>query len=743
MRPRLQDLAALALALVAGGTTGCGGDDAAAHPGLRLDGHLFLGEHLDRARAEAAPFAGEGLPHLGPQKLSTWRFASTGPVTRRSDDGIDLLAFRCERGGGVVSPEGWRIDAGRVDAVLVTFDPGFEVRAPSFHVSWRTEAGLEGQKLVQSTRQGLVSYRVDFDDEPLWSGTVVELAIRPEHVHRRGEARLAGLSFRGQVPDLAARGCSWAPVEHADERHLAVACAAPGRVAFPLAPSGPARLHVELGVLGPGARLRLSVAVLEGDRRRELLARDLSAADGWEHHALAVPELADGAELVLAAERLDGGSGAALALWGDPTLREVGAARPPDVFLYLVDTLRADHTELHGYERTRTPNLFRLASSSVTFETCISQGNWTLTSMPSLLTSTFVSRHGVPARRSQVDPELPTLAELLRARGYRTGSFITNRIVGTSRGLDRGFSVLRDFSFGNPSQWDPLGTLPEPVLPWIEEHLDEPLFVYVHTLEPHHPYEPGERYRVPSDYGGPIGKDNFRDARTPEEIAHVVSLYDGEIQFMDESLGRFLDGLERLERFDRGVFVFTSDHGEQFREHGQWTHAAGLHQHQVHVPLVVHLPGGERGGTRETRVVRSIDVLPTVLGQLGLPAPPSAQGIDLFDADAPTASLPGAVSEGFLDDRLAQTSVVVGGWKAIRRVAADGTVELEVFDLRADPREGRPLELGELPEGGRAAVEALDAWVERLAEQAAAAEEGAEAVDSRDVDDLQALGYIE
>jgi len=334
------------------------------------------------------------------------------------------------------------------------------------------------------------------------------------------------------------------------------------------------------------------------------------------------------------------------------------------------------------------------------------------------------------------------MAEVFRAAGYRTVSFYTNRIVGHMQGLNRGFSSLHDYSTRFQGQPARVGDLPDSVLPWISAHLDEPMFVYVHTLEPHHPYIPQGRFAVASDYVGHIDSETFREARTPAELAHVLTLYDSEIQYMDHSLGLLVGHLRKSGLFDESLLVFTSDHGEQFLEHGGWLHSKGLYDHQVHVPLIVHLPGGAGAGRRETRIVRSIDILPTMLSALGLPALPRAEGVDLFGADDLQPVF--ARSEQTRTDGTSFVSIRSERWKAVRVETPEGEVTTELFDLAADPREQAPLALETgtaLPAGSQAVVAALDLKPAPVRVDSGTEEEGD--LDTRDLDQLRELGYIE
>ncbi len=714
---------------------------------LQVPGHLFLGDAEEAARLEGAAvdLAQPGM-RADTRELALWRFQGATNIRHEGD----LLVFELEQRGEVVSPADWSVDASLVEELLLRIDTGAKHTYSRVRLTWKNERGEVGRKVVGAPVQGLQTFAVDLRGELAWDGTITELRIAPRVGKDGWTVRLAPLELRGQLVDLARLGAGRSEIRLGRVYQTGFFHTLPGDVRFDVEFPADPRLFLDTGVVGAGAeaprsggpesgRARLRVRAIVAGREHVLDEFERDAASGWQPRAIDLSAVAGlRGELVLSAEAL--GDGAVLACWGEPVLRAGDAPRKTNAFLYLADTLRADHLPAYGYARSSTPHLDRLAAEGLLFENCIAQGNRTNVSMPSIFTSTYPSQHGVPHLRRKAPADLPTLAETLRAAGYRTASFYTNRIVGHARGLGRGFSELHDFTAryrGEPAR---VGVLPEPVFEWVERHRDEPVFVYVHTLEPHHPYIPQERFQVPSDYAGPLTWETFRDAKTPDEVDYVRTLYDSEIQFMDHSLGRFVQHLETLELFDQALFVFTSDHGEQFLEHGGWLHGKGLFDHQVHVPLIVRLPGARDAGTRVERVVESVDVMPTMLRVLGLPVPPTAAGADLLATPATGGAPPVARSEDLELQGGLSVAVRSGRWKAVRAVE-DGIVHERLFDLETDPFEQAPLDPdGDLAPEARAVLAALDDVPRAVTNQAG---EDEEALDSRDLDQLRELGYIE
>ncbi len=727
---------------------------------VSFEDHLFLGERMDAARVEAAPLAVPGQEVVVTLRdLVGWRGEDA------SDPRIESghLSFRCEAGGRWVSPPGFALDTTLIDSLELGVDsdlpPDFRI-GTYFFLDWTARDGDEqrrGTKEVVLPGRG-VDRRVvvDFGSHEAWRGQVVEFAIRP-YVHEGARAKVTDLAFRGQFGELAKAGHGWREVLIDFHEQPTLFLTVPGEATWTVDVPAGARLHVDLGVVGPGARARFRLTAADAEVRAVLHDEVVDQAGGWRTRVVSLEPLAGRTvELTLAAAAVDGAP-PAVACWSDPALRvrSGAASRRPDVFFYLVDTLRADHLPAYGYDAIATPFVDLLAERSVLFEHCVAQGNWTKASMPSIMTGTYVSRHRVTMGRNEISSRLPTLAEELRAAGYRTASFITNRIAGRSTGLHRGFSTLVDASVTADGSLDAIRTLPRQVLPWIERHREEPLFVYVHTCEPHHPYVPGDGCRLDTGYAGDVDGANFMEtADTPEDVAEVVALYDGEIQVMDRSLGRFLTHLQRWGLFDDAVFALSSDHGETFQEHGEWTHGAGLYEHQVHVPLLFRAPGRRAlEGTRVDAVVRSIDILPTILEEVGLPVPPTVQGRSLFlrpPADAPLIER-GALVEDERERKnqtgFRELALRIGKFKVVRKTPQRGEPALMVYDLEADPLERQPVYQGDpggMPPDLAAALDFVHAWdwhAGLVDDDPTGATAGP--ADARDAADLGALGYID
>ncbi|MEM7052884.1 MAG: sulfatase, partial [Acidobacteriota bacterium] len=404
------------------------------------------------------------------------------------------------------------------------------------------------------------------------------------------------------------------------------------------------------------------------------------------------------------------------------------------VLLVTFDTTRADHLGAYGHQAARTPVLDRLAAEGVLFEQALAPVPITLPSHSSLMTGKVPPAHGVRDNGLFVlGEEQVTLAERLRGAGYRTAAAIGAYPLLARFGIAQGFELFDDH-LGTPYEdlygqrvlpkerlfFDerPAARVNAAALPWLEDHADEPFFLWLHYFDPHHPHEP------PAPYD--------------QLFAH--DLYDGEIAYADESLGKVIEHLERLGVADRTVVVMTSDHGEGRGEHEETTHSLLTYQSTLHVPLIVRWPEGPRGRRIGNRV-STIDVLPTVLDLLDLEVPEDIQGqslLPLLDDEKEGHDRRRELYAETLSPRLSR------GWGELRSLVVDGKKYIhgprpELFDLDGDPRE-----LDDLIDRQPELAAALRGRLERYLERHAARDlDSSVAVDEETVRRLQALGYLQ
>jgi arylsulfatase A-like enzyme len=370
------------------------------------------------------------------------------------------------------------------------------------------------------------------------------------------------------------------------------------------------------------------------------------------------------------------------------------------VVILLVDTLRAD--ALRAYDpssRVHTPAMDRFAREGVVFENAQSPENWTKPAVASILTSLFPATHGAKNDASRLPQSALTLGEIFQRRGFRTGSFIANGYVSRAFGFDQGWdhytNYIREQRNTNASNvFREAGD-------WMEAQLDEDpqrrLFTYVHTIDPHVPYDPPDehllRYDARTDYDGPVQNRRthllLEDAkRNPPRVVFTESdkvrlraLYDGEISYHDEHFARFLRRLEERGILDQTIFVVTADHGEEFEDHGSWGHGHSIFQELIEVPLMVRWPGVAPAGARVREVVSTMGIAPMVLEATGVEVPSEFEGRSLlgFVRGAPPEG-PWVAFSDFQENR----RVIRGmDWKLVLR----SSLTYVLFDLARDPRE--------------------------------------------------------
>ena len=343
--------------------------------------------------------------------------------------------------------------------------------------------------------------------------------------------------------------------------------------------------------------------------------------------------------------------------------------------LVSIDTLRSDHLPLYGARGLATPALDAIAADGVVFERAYSPCPLTLPAHTSILTGLDPAGHGV---RNNVGFTLdaskhPTLATLLKARGYRTGGAVSAFVLRGATGLASSFEFYDD-RIDAPADTSAAGSVqragPETMrraLGWLDSLAAGPFFLFVHLYEPHTPYDPPEPFRSSS-----------------------ASAYDGEIAFADSIVGTLVADLRRRDLYDGALVVVLSDHGEGLGDHGEQEHGILLYREELQVPLVVKLPGSRRRGTRVAEPVGLVDVLPTLAGELGLAPPPGLPGIDLFAGGSPPRAAERRIFSETMYPRIHL------GWSELRSLvgARDHFIEgvrAELYDVVSDPGETRDL----------------------------------------------------
>jgi arylsulfatase A-like enzyme len=336
-----------------------------------------------------------------------------------------------------------------------------------------------------------------------------------------------------------------------------------------------------------------------------------------------------------------------------------------NVVVITLDTTRADHLGAYGFQSIATPNIDWLAEEGVRFEAALTAVPLTVPAHASLYTGRFPFHHGVRDNDSELSREETTLAEMLRQRGYQTGAFVGAYVLASSRGLNQGFDVYRD-DFGSSDQSSPSALrraadqVANDAMNWIGQIGKRPFFAWLHFYDAHAPYRPVEPYQ--SMYG--------------------TRPYDAQVAFMDGQVGRMVEFLRGRGLLDRTVVVVIGDHGEGLGDHRENGHGVFVYDSVIRVPLIVCTPFSGLRGRIVDDVVRSVDVLPTVLDLIGVPSP-------AVDGTTLVPLMTGAVASLNLEAYSESLYPLRFGWSDLRSLRAGrfkviAAPRPELYDLDRD-----------------------------------------------------------
>lgn len=425
------------------------------------------------------------------------------------------------------------------------------------------------------------------------------------------------------------------------------------------------------------------------------------------------------------------------------------------MLLISIDTLRADGLGLYGNPNATSPALDAFGAGAVVFERAVAPSSWTLPSHVTMLTGRHPAAHGVHDQDRKLRAEIPLLAEMLAARGYRTFAMTGGGYV-EKRRFERGFDVFR-------TSREPFAYVLRMARRWIEEpsdaeskqaerRQDEPWFVFLHTYDVHCPYSPPEPYRSMFVEGGAepldppmrgsheMGLCRLYTDLDERQVRYLRGLYDGDVRWVDDALGPFLEFLASSGLRDRTVIVVTSDHGEEFFEHGGTDHGRTLFREQLLVPLVVAAPDARPG--RVAGLVGLEDVVPTVLDLAGHPVPAGLDGRSLAPWIRGTTADPlGDARVSMLVKQRQDGNARLSSWFDEDHHLIDDRLNGKhwLFNPRKDPLEVDDLAAAQ-PQTATGLQDRLRAFEERHSSAPAAPEES-ESPSEEELERLRSLGY--
>ncbi len=441
------------------------------------------------------------------------------------------------------------------------------------------------------------------------------------------------------------------------------------------------------------------------------------------------------------------------------------ALRKLNVLLISADTLRGDMLGVNGHPEVKTPRLDQLASEGVNFSRAYTNITTTTPSHAAMLTSLYPRDHRAYDNQSKISPAIVTLPERLNAVGYHTGGIVNMPWLNPDvTGVTQGITEL--------ARGDHIRKA-EKTVPWVLSYLDrrakkkaKPFFLFVHLTDNHSPYHAPkghDRLYYPKDKDPKAGKpgslqkiwhlfpkdhrDNPYVKRWIGDIAdadYVVGTYKGSVTWIDGWMGKIFDRLKANGQWEDTLIIFTSDHGESLGEHDLWFCHGGLFEQTTRIPLIMRIPGGPAGAKVDT-IVDLVDLVPTILGRIGLKIPKAMRGEDLWPVITGEVKGGGAAYLQHTGNQL--EGVVTQQYKLVRHRKTRTDIyegypikrgRVELYDLSADPGEttniasARPKVVAELTE-----------LMKRLRAGGPSFEAGAAKVDAETEEALRALGYVQ
>jgi arylsulfatase A-like enzyme len=567
-----------------------------------------------------------------------------------------------------------------------------------------------------------------------------------------------------------------------DEYRNVVYAHSPSTIAYNIVVPKGGHLHFAAGIPDKNAAVTFHVAV-EG--ARELYSKTVSDDEIWDDADVDLSAYPGRPVKLLL--RTDAAHDGAVGLWANPVVTDAAPHTRPNVLVYLIDTLRADHASLYGYARDTTPFLKKLGATGIVFDDCQAQATWTKASTASLMTSLYSFTHGIINDADTIPPGSATIAEQLRGHGYVTASIVANPFAGRTTGLQRGFDYMFEYPtvFRYRTEAADRGTdsaaLNKVVIPWLERHRDEPFFLYAHATDPHAPYRPPAPYdakwanpaenqdfdrhymklRNEREYGGGtvISREMCSRAGIDPDrfIQQALDRYDGEILHNDHSFEVLVDKMKQLGILDNTIVIVVSDHGEEFWDHGWTAHGHSLYQELAHTVFLMWNPRLLPQPRRVSEPVQLVDVMPTILDLLGMKIPQMVEGQSLvplgrgkpFQRRTPVMTSrfahPGAQPDGPIKENRTDTfALVETKWKLIYRdkSRATGLNRAELYDRVTDRTEKDNVAAAHPREVEQFMAE-VGKWIDAQNKIRVVLGHGASSqLDQQTIQQLRSLGYL-
>ncbi|HAC81675.1 MAG: sulfatase [Candidatus Binatia bacterium] len=432
------------------------------------------------------------------------------------------------------------------------------------------------------------------------------------------------------------------------------------------------------------------------------------------------------------------------------TYRTQTRTQPKNIILISLDTLRGDQLGASVNGRALTPNLDAFGAQGAQFAQAMTTYPSTTASHMSMMTGLYPITHNTNHPGVSVADDIPMMAEILAGRGFATAAVTENAMLAASSGFSRGFDFYREVrDLGMSVAQGQIEKTFQSGIDWLEKHTDERFFLFLHTYQVHGPYAP------PPEYD--IFKGNFEGTKKGSYARRAIAqknAYAGEVLYTDAVVGELLEKLKSLGLEENTLIIITSDHGEEFGDHGHIGHSQTPFESVMRIPLLIRAPGKIEPGRKVRSVVSLVDVLPTVLDLLD-----STQGGAVFDTSvnaAPSPPFHGVSLVGlmqgkpglsrqavFAESRRPGHQSIVARTNTHRFITPQTQTETQqIFDLRVDATEQRNLKSPDLQAKGRLLAQRYKGLRSREMKPQAATQK-TQSVDPETAAKLRALGYTD
>jgi arylsulfatase A-like enzyme len=712
------------------------------------------------------------------EKGTVWSPIGGEQVTLSAEEGVLRLSGG-KKSSGVESPTGFKMQAAEVAGIELRLKVD---RGQNFELKWKRATDRNFgvyRKLTVGISQldQFEVYRIKTERLRDWSGLIDGLRIYPSDSDG-ATAEIDYLRFLTEADYFAEKSVGVDTYELDSQLRHALFVHAPSTVKYKIVVPREAVLRWGMGIADPHTPVEFEIT-LETNGETKTLYRHRMTERRWADARLDMTPW-QGQEAVLTF-RTSAVTPGGLGFWSNPILYQQESSRP-NVVIYLIDCLRADHMGTYGYERATTPFLDRFAAEGALFLNAYTQQTWTRPSVASLFSSNYSLAHQVNTMGKVLPESFVTLAEVLSAQGYATGHFADNEQAGRSTGLIQGFEHVSANGLTGSPHFHRIDF--SAVVPLLRERAEQqrPFFLYIHTLELHTPYAPPPPYdtRYDPEYRGltwvnpQIALDsevrahkNSRRIRQ-RELEHLKALYDGLINLADDKFQTFVSLLRDSGVYDNTLLIVIADHGEAFGERGRLEHGFAPYQELSRVPLLMRFPKQISPGQVIRDNVQLIDLAPTVLDSIGLPIHEDFQGrslVPLLTGQRANWQNTAVYAEGKEGRML--VALIEGGWKLITSVPEEprnqaqgvrgwlhtvislfrdslGAAD-ELYDLENDPRERYNL-TASYPTRVRAYKAQVQQWVmeqQTIANHHATTSAQRIDVDPHALEQLRGLGYVQ